>query len=44
MTPGSRIWEAQKKRFLKACQEKDDVKYGPNRTQNRATDPVQPTH
>lgn len=44
MTPGSRSWEAQKKRFLKACQEKDDVKYGPNRTQNRATDPVQPTH
>ena len=34
MTPGSRSWEAQKKRFLKACQEKDDVKYGPNRTQN----------
>lgn len=44
MTPGSRSWEAQKKRFLKACQEKDEVKYGPNRTQNRATDPVQPTH
>ena len=42
MTPGSRSWEVQKKRFLKACQEKDEVKYGPNRTQNRAADPIQP--
>ena len=44
MTPGSRSWEVQKKRFLKACQEKDEVKYGPNRTQNRAADPIQPSH
>lgn len=43
MAPGSRAWDVQKKRFLKACQEKDSVKYGPNRTQNRATDPVEPT-
>ena len=39
-----RSWEVQKKRFLKACQEKDEVKYGPNRTQNRAADPIQPSH
>lgn len=44
MAPGSRTWDIQKRRFLKACQEKDSVKYGPNRTQNRATDPVEPTH
>lgn len=43
MAPGSRAWDVQKKRFLKACQEKDSVKYGPNRTQNRAADPVEPT-
>lgn len=42
MAPGSRTWDIQKRRFLKACQEKDSVKYGPNRTQNRATDPVEP--
>ena len=29
---------------MKACQEKDEVKYGPNRTQNRAADPIQPSH
>lgn len=38
MTPGSRTWEAQKKRFLKACQEKDSVRHGPGRTQNRSKD------
>lgn len=43
MAPGSRAWDVQKKRFLKACQEKDSVKYGPNRTQNRAADPVEST-
>ena len=36
MTPGSASWEAQKNRFLKACAEKDSVKFGPNRVQNRA--------
>lgn len=36
MTPGSSSWEAQKNRFLKACAEKDSVKFGPNRKQNRA--------
>lgn len=35
MTPGSSAWESQKKKFLKACKEKDTVKYGPNRKQNR---------
>lgn len=44
MTPGSKTWEIQKKKFLKSCQEKDSVKYGPNRTQNRAADPIKPTH
>ena len=26
------------------AREKDEVKYGPNRTQNRAADPIQPSH
>ncbi len=38
MTPGSKAWENQKKRFLKACKEKDSTKYGPNRKQNRKTE------
>lgn len=38
MTPGSTSWENQKNRFLKACAERDNVKFGPNRKQNRATE------
>lgn len=38
MTYGSREWEIQRRRFLRACEEKDTVKVGPNRKQNRITD------
>ncbi len=44
MTPGSRAWETQRKRFLKSCTDKDSVKSGPNRTQNRAKDSGVETH
>ncbi len=44
MTPGSREWDAQRKRFLKSCTDKDAVKHTPNRTQNRAKDPIVETH
>lgn len=36
MTYGSREWEIQRRRFLRACEEKDDVKAGPNRIQDRS--------
>lgn len=44
MTPGSKAWDTQKKRFIKACGEKDNVKFGPNRKQDRAKDKIASTH
>ncbi|MEG1071632.1 MAG: bifunctional proline dehydrogenase/L-glutamate gamma-semialdehyde dehydrogenase [Akkermansia sp.] len=38
MTQGSPTWEKQKNKFLKACQECQKTKFGPNRTQNRSID------
>lgn len=38
MTYGSREWEIQRRRFLRACEDMDKVKAGPNRTQNRETE------
>ena len=40
MTPGSKEWEIQKRRFLKACQDMETTKYGPNRKQDRSKDEV----
>lgn len=37
MTYGSREWEIQRHRFLRACNDVDVTKLGPSRTQNRAT-------
>lgn len=42
MTPGCASWESQKNRFLKACAERDEVKFGPNRRQNRAEEKPTP--
>lgn len=40
MTYGSREWEIQKRRFLRACEERENVKFGPNRKQDRGTETV----
>ncbi len=42
MTEGDAAWEAQKERFLRACERKDSVTHGPRRTQNRATQKPEP--
>jgi RHH-type proline utilization regulon transcriptional repressor/proline dehydrogenase/delta 1-pyrroline-5-carboxylate dehydrogenase len=42
MRPGDPAWERQKTRFLRACARKDDVSYGPRRTQNRETERATP--
>lgn len=44
MSYGSREWEIQRRKFIRACEEKDVVKAGPNRTQNRAVEKNEPDY
>lgn len=44
MSYGSREWEIQKRRFARACDEKDAVKEGPSRKQNRMVEKSEPDY